>query len=191
MADGFAEIDQKRRSVGMKEYILCRNAGVSACTYWRLKKNPHQARFLTLNKLRRGLDGPQPRVIGRPPASIVGSLFNSMAVMVAITAGFPIDQMLQVDPHRNTPKDLNWLAAMQLRQVAAYLVVTTHNIRGSELAGVLGVSKQAVSKQLARVEAMRDDPKFSALLDRMDELLRMKVQEIIGPDCGQTGEQAA
>ncbi|MBL4820394.1 MAG: hypothetical protein JKY98_05305 [Gammaproteobacteria bacterium] len=57
------------------------------------------------------------------------------------------------------------------KTIAAYLVVTLANVPGAVLARALGVSKQYISKQLQRVETLRDEPSFDQVITAMEETM--------------------
>lgn len=86
----------------------------------------------------------------------------------------PTLDAIAADPHANRPRDLNWLAAMHVRQVAIYVLNTEAAVRGADLAKALGVSKQAISKTLKAMEDKRDEPAFDALLNRVHELMNAR-----------------
>lgn len=52
-----------------------------------------------------------------------------------------------------------------------YLLTTGCNLPGAIAAAALGCTKQNVSKQLGRVETLRDDPAFDAALARLEAQL--------------------
>lgn len=63
------------------------------------------------------------------------------------------------------------LPADRRRAGALYLLVIACNVPGATAARVAGCSKQNVSKAIARIEALRDDPAFDAELMRLEERL--------------------
>jgi hypothetical protein len=58
--------------------------------------------------------------------------------------------------------------ASTLRQRAIYLTVIGFDVPLSQAAVAAGVTKQAVSKALRRIEDEREDPKIDALLTRLE-----------------------
>jgi transcriptional regulator with XRE-family HTH domain len=172
MALTFDEIDQRRAAAGIAPYALCRKAQVQPGTYYRLKTGKHAAKRRTLQRLAAALEaGPAPDRKA-PAPEVLRQHFNLMLNTCAQAAGIPVPDALNVNPHANRPRDLNWIAAMRVRQLAVYLVITEGNVRGAELARAIGTTKQAVSKALRAVEDRRDDPALDRLLEIVAELLR-------------------
>lgn len=174
MAPGFNEIDQKRQRMGLSEHALCKKAAVHFVTYWRLKtgatKSPSPR---TMERLTAALENRPPRAKPLPPG-VLRQYFNTVLALCAQAAGLRDLDAIATDPHANRPRDLNWIAAMRVRQVAIYVVSTEGNVSGAELARAIGTTKQAISKARRTIEDRRDDPAFDALLDRVGELMRGK-----------------
>lgn len=61
--------------------------------------------------------------------------------------------------------------ASTVRQRALYLIVTGFDVPLSQAALAAGISKQAVSKALRRIEDQRDDPEVDQMLDRLQNWL--------------------
>lgn len=63
------------------------------------------------------------------------------------------------------------LSPERRRPAVIYLLTTGCNLQGAVVAAAMGCTKQNVSKQIARVEMLRDDPEFDAALSRLEEQL--------------------
>jgi hypothetical protein len=63
------------------------------------------------------------------------------------------------------------LPAERRRASALYLLVIACNVPGATAARIAGCSKQNISKMIARVEQLREDPDYDRQLARIEERL--------------------
>lgn len=95
----------------------------------------------------------------------IETTFRSLATLLAVEAGADPRQVL------DAPEQGGKCQASTLRQRAIYLTVMCLDVPLSQAAKAAGVSKQAVSKALRRIEDQRDDPDFDGKLTRLENLL--------------------
>lgn len=172
MIPSFAEIEKKRQAANIAAYALCKKASVSPNTYYRLRTGGYPAKVDTLRRLADALEGRPTAKQARPSNYLISQHFRLVLTLVAQAAGVPAVDAIAADPHANRPRDQDWLVLVRLRQIAIYIVSTEGNVSGAEMARVLKMSKQAVSKACRKVELLRDRPKFEALLSRVKDLLK-------------------
>lgn len=174
MLKSLDEIDAKRSEKGLSVLALCKIAGVSPVTYWRWKTDRTGApKLRTIQRLAAALDG-KAWPARRMPPPLIRQHFAIVHAYCAKTLGLIEAESVMVDPHANRPRDPGWLSHMRARRLAIYMVVTMGNIRGTELAKAIGVSKQAISKTLRAVEDCRDDPAFDELINRIEQLMEVE-----------------
>lgn len=91
--------------------------------------------------------------------------YRSVLSLVALQAG--------ADPNKiaDAPERGGKCLASTLRQRALYLTIICLDVPLSRAAQAAGVSKQAVSKALRRIEDQRDDKDFDRLLTRLESWL--------------------
>jgi len=175
MALNFLEIDNRRQAAGVSVYGLCQKAHVSPLTYRRLKtqrtKRPWPS---TLARLDAALGGQRVAPPRKLSSEQIRPYFNLVLAYCCRAAGLSHFDIVATDPHANRPRDLNWLAAIHARQVAIYVLNTESNIRCTDIAKALGVTKQAISKTLKAMEDKRDEPAFEALMQRIHEIMHQE-----------------
>lgn len=162
-------IESRRIKARVPKQALARAAGISGRAYRYLETGERNPLPETVVRLR--------LAIRRLEADRDQSLADRMIVCVfkghflVLAAGLQLDgfSLLQVDPRDRS--DERFGDANRLRAMAAYMTITGLNLEAIKLAAVVGVTKQAMSKWLGKVEDMRDDPEVDALLDRVAEAL--------------------
>lgn len=64
------------------------------------------------------------------------------------------------------------------RHVAMYLAHTTFGVRLRDVAATMGVRPPSALKAIRRIEDMRDDPIFDALLESMEDRVKPATREL-------------
>lgn len=100
-------------------------------------------------------------------ADAVDLVYRMAIGVFAVDAGISPAAALAADPRANSRGDPTWSAAALCRHRAAYVLVVGRDVPISAAAGVVGVSKQALSKALRKVEDSRDDVAVASLIDQV------------------------
>lgn len=174
----FANIDAQRRAAGMTVAGLCRKARVPISTYWRIaKRRNKQWRGATVEKFQVALASstaaPPP---GTPKArrddgSLILSLYRAYAALIAREIGADASSVLASDPSLRATSSPEWQAAARIRALAVYCVSIELSVPAARVAVAIGVTRQAASLMLRRVEDFRDDPEIDALVERVGKLV--------------------
>ncbi len=110
--------------------------------------------------------------------TICQSYLRSLTWEMATRSGWDPEMMVNQDfSGEECPNDPVWRQAARLRRCAFYLLVEILHVGKADMAHAIGISRQAVHKGVAAVEAERDrDPQFDALMqgmvDRMKATMR-------------------
>ncbi|MBV1706287.1 MAG: hypothetical protein KGQ37_03680 [Hyphomicrobiales bacterium] len=107
--------------------------------------------------------------------TIIGAVFRGYAAHFAALAGLDAGAALASDPGRRANASPEWRAAALVRAQALYCTVTELNVNGARVARAIGMTRQAVSQALRRIEDMRDDAAFDAALDAAAALISGRV----------------
>lgn len=162
---GFASIDRRRVALDWSLGRLAAAAGVSVKTLERASVG-RPLLPSTLNKLDAALDGVAPQRAPRDVrARLIRTCYRAFVGALAPLMDVAADAVLAADP-RTADRSAAALALAHCRQRAFYLTVTELDLGVSEVARVVRVTKQAVSKVLRAVEDERERPDIDALLDR-------------------------
>ncbi|MCJ8143828.1 helix-turn-helix domain-containing protein [Ancylobacter sp. A5.8] len=161
-------IDARREAANISLEQLAAAAKVSRRAYQYNLAGRFAPRASALRRLDAALD----LLIRDVAETHLCALWRSTLSLVALDMGLVPADVLAAAPQANLKGDENWMAAAQARHRAFYLLVTAHNVPMTQAAAVAGVSKQAVSKALRRVEDGREDP----LRDRAIEMLAQALE---------------
>lgn len=146
---------------------LCATAGVSVKTYERIRRNPEQARSVTidrladaLKKLRSGnrLD-PADRLVR------IEFVYGGFLAQVAPFFGVTPDQVRAQNPRAATTADKAWSTVAHARQAAVYLTHTVGGVPQRAIARAIGLTEAAVCKAIQSIEDRRDDPNLDRMID--------------------------
>lgn len=190
----FAALDAQRQKLGITGHRLVIEAGMRPVNWYRWKRGS-QPNAKTLRKLRAALDrleaDPARRRSSAAPAGaksggdgparqaeaspeLIKSTYRGFFVAICHHFGAKPQALLDVDPSRTARMDPVWMEAAKIRALAVYCTVIEFDLRLTQIAGVLDITKQAVSVMLRRVEDLRDDPAIDALLTDTSRLLTGK-----------------
>ncbi|MFD2138823.1 hypothetical protein [Ancylobacter oerskovii] len=155
----FRALDARRTAAGVSLEQLVGAAGVGLRGYIYARRGIKAPRLSTMRLLEAALE----RLIDQADAErklalSLLSLWQATVSLVSIDMGLSPSRVLAADPHANLKGDDFWLQAAEARHTAIYLLVTQHNVTMTDAGAVAGISKQAVSKAMRRVEDRRDNP---------------------------------
>lgn len=164
-------IEALRLEAGLSKARLCQCAGVSAMTYWRGLKGAAEMTPLMLARLETAVNH-QRGHDGRPPIEILAeTAWRGYVVALAGPMGVDAAEVLNAVPARRATNDPIWLRSEKVRSAALYCVNVSLNVPGATLARAVGLTRQAVSLALRRVEGLRDDRDFDKLLAAIEPLI--------------------
>lgn len=178
----FSEIDRQRRCLGISAHRLSKTAGVQPSTYFRAARGRVTPSSRTLARWAEAL-AQAPVVPDRKftPERYARMIWRGYVVVLAPRLGAAATDVLASKPRRRATSDPVWNKCALIRSAAIYCTVTALGVRGATLARGMGLSKQAVSLALRRIEAMRDNAEFDALLAEIEPLF-------VRPDEFSTGQ---
>ncbi|UPJ43916.1 hypothetical protein IVB40_07555 [Bradyrhizobium sp. 40] len=163
-----AAIDRRRKAAGVSHEKLCRAADVHLGNWFCLLRGQHAPKQATIDKLNDALDA---LASGEAPAqklSLCQAYLRSVTVQLAIQRGWDPELMLSQDFTSENTNDPVWLQASRLRRCAVYLLVEGLQFGKANIGRAIGVSRQAVHKSVAAIEAERDkDAGFDVLMSSM------------------------
>lgn len=160
VAAGVEKIEVARRAAGVSVELLARRADLPVRSYRRYLAGRHTPGDGVVDRLEKALTGIV--MAGGPPSA--AAIVKALHGHVRAVAG-----SLRLDP------DAAWRAAqtassagasggvpgghraMQARREAIYLTAMEFDLPAAEVARAVGVTRQAVSRMLAQVEAARED----------------------------------
>lgn len=175
----FEKIDAERRRQNRTVRELCRSSGVAYSTYWFAVKRRNIMRRRTLERLAAALaraplpDGRRKRA--NSPASggdvemrnLLLMNFRAYVRKFAPAFGLGPDLVLAADPSLRWNVNDEWALAAKVRALAVCCVLTEFGVTGAQVGRAIGVSRQAVSDMVRRVQDMRDDPKIDEMIERV------------------------
>jgi transcriptional regulator with XRE-family HTH domain len=174
----FEGIEHNRRRQDISSATLCRMAGLPYSTWWRIAKGERTPRPATLQKLQDALDGKARRRLVTE-GELITEAYRGYLALFAVKLGGDAMMAISADPHHHETSAKNgngngngWAEAARFRAIAVYCVVVGLNINGARVARAIGLSKQAVSLMLHKVEDWRDE---NAAVDRaIEEIAHMR-----------------
>lgn len=157
--------------LGISEYELCRRAHVSRTTLWRIKRGgAKRLNAPTMARLNNILDG-KLAPVRAADASHVAVTYRGWVAHLAPKLGLDAAYVLKIRPAARANFNAQWVKAARVRELAVYCAVTELNISGAAMARAIGLTKQAVSCMLRRVEDSRDDPTVDAMIEDAAKLI--------------------
>lgn len=168
----FETIEKRRQAAGLTATAMCRRANIPTCTYFRARAGRVTPSEETLGRWARALRGgaPQSRR-GMAAAALIRAVYRGYVATLAPRLGADAALVLSSDPRRSANFDPAWAAAARVRSLALYCAAIELDIPGARLAAAVGMTKQAISVAMRRVEDMRDDPAVDALLEECGRLI--------------------
>lgn len=171
------QMAERRKKVGISVARWLAVANVTRDTYFSALKGASNIRQSTVEKLAAALDALS---AGEAPAeklSLCQAYLRSMTVQLAIKTGWDPELMLSQNFAAENSNDPVWLQASRLRRCAVYLLVEGLNLGKANIGRAIGVSRQAIHKSVAAIEAERDrDAIFDGLMSTM--MLQVKGERL-------------
>lgn len=167
IASRFRAIEAARREKRLCLDALARWAGVASSTYNRALRGICLPSSRTLDKLEAALAGGRPKL----SAPDLHTIFRGYLVTAAHALGLDPEVVTASDPGRRATNDPVWARCAHARALAVYCMGMEHGLGPSALGRAAGVTKQAVSIMLKRVEDLRDDPAVDALVEKAGRLI--------------------
>lgn len=165
---GVEQVEEARLQHGISVRDLARRAGIDESSYYRFLRGANLPRPRTLRRLLNAVADPLKPLERR----MIGFVFRGMLAATAQAIGLDLEQAAEAAskvPDGGVPGGFR---AMQARREAIYLMATGFDVRAAEIARGLGVSRQAVSRMVAQVEAERDAPEIDARLEKITAAMR-------------------
>ncbi len=166
----FADIESERVKRGVSIAGLARRAHVSLRLYHRWRRGEKAPGRLALSRLAGalGLCEP-PRLV---PPSMLSPLFRGLLAATSTAAGIEPFEALDAAEKASAGGVPGGFVAMRARREAIYLLVAGVDLPAAQIARELGVSRQAVSRMVAQVEAERDLAEVDRRLEKITAAMR-------------------
>ena len=164
-------IDRLRLAAGMSVSELSKRAGVAYSTYWFIRTGRVKPMRKTLEKYAAGLSA-SPKVKPRAPFDELAlAAYRGHVAAISAKLGADPAEVVASIPSRSATQDAKWALAAKVRSLAIYCTVVEFNLPGAVLARAIGMTKQAVSWNLKRVEDLRDDPTVDDIIESVGRLI--------------------
>ncbi len=160
----FDQIEDARIRLGWSQRTLALRAGTKPDVYYRAARGKVVPRARTLRRWAMALALPEPsaRAVPDMTQALILATFRGFAAHFAALHGLDAATALASDPGLRANASASWRDAARVRELAVYCTVTELNLSGSKVAAAIGLTKQAVSLMLRRVEDLRDQPVWDA-----------------------------
>lgn len=165
LLDEFDRIEKRRQEARIPQTKLAQAAGLSRSSYRAYVARTRTPQSGGLARLRRSLRQLEAVEEKDMAGRIAVCVFRAHVLALAAELDLDGPALLAVDPRDRTHPDFS--NANHVRRLATYMTVTGLDVPSRYVARAAGVTKQAVSKWLPKVEDMRDDPAVDDLLDRV------------------------
>ncbi|MFT4115439.1 hypothetical protein [Bradyrhizobium sp.] len=161
-------ISSRRKQLGISTSALISAAGVYPQTYFLAIRGSTNTRGSTYDALERALDRLAAGVIPSAKLSLCQAYLRTITVQLAVKTGWDPELMLSQDYGAENTNDPIWLQASRLRRCAIYLLVEGLDLGKADIGRAVGVSRQAIHKSVAAIEAERErDGAFDGLMSTM------------------------
>jgi len=170
------DIDAARREAGISIFELCAATKLSQTNYSRAKSGKSKMRPANLFALARTLTGISGNLDDMARHG-QGFFLVYMPVAALVAREINVDMALvrrEVASKRAT-LSADWMQAARVREFATYLMNTGLGIPQAALARVHNVTPAAICQMMRKVENMRDDPAIEAMLERLEQDLRVDI----------------
>jgi transcriptional regulator with XRE-family HTH domain len=161
-------ISSRRKQLGISTSALIAAAGIYPQTYFLAIRGSTNTRASTLDAIEAALDRLSAGETSTAKLSLCQAYLRSITVQLAVKTGWDPELMLTQDFSSENTEDPVWLQASRLRRCAVYLVVEGLRLGKADIGRAVGVSRQAIHKSVAAIEAERErDAAFDALMSGM------------------------
>jgi transcriptional regulator with XRE-family HTH domain len=166
-------IEARRRKLKITIRELCTAAGVRVETYADARAGRYKTQASTLDKLSDALGRLAAGREEGEPITLCLAMIRLIVRQLAERTGWDAALMLSQDFSEERTQDPVWKQAARLRRCALYLLAEGLGLKKAALAAAIGVSRQAVQKTVAEIEAERErSPDFDALMQTMMDTLK-------------------
>lgn len=175
--DRAKRIATRRKLLGVSTSALAAAADLHLQTYFAAIRCPASTRASTLDALEMALDRFAGGVTPTKRLTIYESRLFDLISQLAIKTGWEPEVMLSQNFAAENTNDPVWLQASRLRRCAIYLMVEGMKCSKADIGRLIGVSRQAIHKSVAAIEAERDrSEEFHELMATM--MLRIRGQRL-------------
>lgn len=172
MSAMFMEIDRKRKASRRTVCALCREANIPVSTWWRVATGKKKAwRASTVRRLEAALAAQPGGRVKRVDTDLALAAYRGHVAAISARLGIDPAEVVASIPSRSATQDPQWALAARVRALAIYCTVIEFNLPGAVLARAIGMTKQAVSWNLKRVEDLRDDPTVDQIIESVGRLI--------------------
>jgi hypothetical protein len=169
-------IENLRMAKGVSVNALCKKLGRAPGPYFRARSGRVKPRQPLLRLWRDAIEGkPLPKAKAVDKA-LIASTYRGFLAAISTEMQLDPKAVAASDPSLSRVSDPFWMAAARARAMAVYCTNIELGVPGTKVAEAAGMTKQAVSECLKRVEDLRDDPATDALVERVSQLLTGRVE---------------
>lgn len=170
-------IASRREQLGVSTSALARAADIHLQTYFAAMKCPASTRPSTFDALEQALDRFAAGETTARRRTFSESYLRNLATQLAVKTGWDPELMLTQNFASENTNDPVWLQASRLRRCAVYLMVESKLCSKADIGRVISVSRQAIHKSVASIEAERErDSAFDELMANM--MLQVKGERL-------------
>jgi transcriptional regulator with XRE-family HTH domain len=164
-----AEIEARRLAEGMDRTTLERAAGLQISYYQKLMAGTYAPRPGTLARLKLAIL--RWRLRQTTDEFELVMLYRLALALAASALGVAAAAAQAQDPARRATQSAEWRAGSEARALACCLLNSGLGLRQARVAQAAGVTKQAVQQACRKVEDMRSDPAFDAMVDGLTAMV--------------------
>ena len=160
-------IERERKRLKIPVARLCRQAGMDAKNYARIRGGERCPRGDTLARLAAALAackrGDKDNALaGRP-------LFRLVLAQLAREVGIDVAAALEHKPQQKATANPEWMEISRLRDVACYILNTVLGMSNAEVARAAGVTPPAITVAIRKVEDKREaHPELEAVFSMFE-----------------------
>lgn len=166
--DRAKRIAARRKQLGVSTSALASLAELHLQTYFAAMRSPASTRPSTFDALEAALDRFAGGITLPKRLTIYESRLFDLISQIAVRRGWDPELMLSQNFAAENSNDPVWLQASRLRRCAVYLMVEGMKCSKADIARLIGVSRQAIHKSVAAIEAERErDEAFHAFMGTM------------------------
>jgi len=151
---------------------IARVAGINVSYFYDLVAGRRSPGRATLGKLRRATA--QLKQLRNRQSADLSIKYRFALVVAALALGLDPVMVQASLPSAKKAANMEWRDAAGARWLAWYLLNSSFGLCQAEVARAAGVTKQAVSLALGKIEERRDEPEFDAMLLNLDHCLGLE-----------------
>jgi len=167
----FAELERRRRELGLSVSEMLAAARVHPETWWTGRAGNAATRAATLLKIAAALDLIAANRPPAPPPALIAAFVRATEEIIRQTIRAP-DLIAACNPRRDRKKPALVFPPSRLRVLAIYLANVELELPPPALARALHCQRQNIHQIARAVENLRDDPRVDAVLTEIAGVLR-------------------